>query len=212
MKKYKLRNQIISIMPAFWDYAYCIKFGLRAIQYRTSGWPNPPDYWVKRSVIKSEALRINAKDFIETGTFLGDTTWFLKGSFSNIWTIEIQENLATLAKIRFRKWRHIEVVLGDSSEVLEAVIKKIKFPAIFWLDGHYSGGITGRGTMDCPIWSELEQIKFVADQGISVLIDDARCFGKSPGYPSLKAMADYSSEHFRNHRFTVENDIIKIVP
>mgnify|MGYP001369983704 CR=1 FL=1 len=42
--------------------------------------------------------------------------------------------------------------------MLKNIIKNIDKPALFWLDGHYSGGVTGMGDNETPILEELEQI------------------------------------------------------
>jgi hypothetical protein len=42
--------------------------------------------------------------------------------------------------------------------VLPLIIKDLNEPAIFWLDGHYSSGITAKGDKICPIFEELDSI------------------------------------------------------
>ena len=56
---------------------------------------------------------------------------------------------------------------------------------LFWLDGHFSGGPTGRGDSDTPIEREVDAILLKAAPGSLVYVDDARCFGTLLGYPSL---------------------------
>jgi hypothetical protein len=76
----------------------------------------------------------------------------------------------------------------------------VQEPALFWLDGHYSGGETARGAQGSPIIAELETV-FSRKLDDVVLIDDIRCFTGFDGYPSLadlKALVaarrpDYSS-------------------
>ena len=36
----------------------------------------------------------------------------------------------------------ISIIQGDSGKILNSITNKLKKPAIFWLDGHYSSGIT----------------------------------------------------------------------
>ena len=40
---------------------------------------------------------------------------------------------------------NIELVNGDSGFELGRIIDKINHATLFWLDGHFSGGETGRG-------------------------------------------------------------------
>ena len=50
------------------------------------------------------------------------------------------------------------IVQGDSGKVLSEILLEINEPAIFWLDGHYTAGITARGVKECPIFEELDCI------------------------------------------------------
>lgn len=210
MNKYKIRNQLIGIMPDAFDFLYAIRYGLRAFRYRKCGWPVSPDYWVKRSMILREGIRIQARSFVETGTFLGDTTWFMRNHFSSIHSIELSENLATLAKNRFAKWGNIKIIQGDSSICLREIVSGIKSPALFWLDGHYSGGITALGKKECPVWDELHSIQS-SNLRFSIMIDDAREFSRNPAYPQLEEIFSHVESSLPSHRCFVENDIVFIV-
>lgn len=46
--------------------------------------------------------------------------------------------------------------------------------AFFWLEGHYSGGVTGRTEHDCPLWFELDAIKNSVRDDHVIVIDGAR--------------------------------------
>jgi hypothetical protein len=81
----------------------------------------------------------------------------------------------------------------------------------FWLDGHYSGGITHQGPTDCPICAELEAIEknlshFAA---VTVLIDDIRCFDPSipeyADYPDVDYLVDWARKN--KLRWHIEHDI-----
>jgi hypothetical protein len=68
----------------------------------------------------------------------------------------------------------------------------------FWLDGHYSDGITFKGDKDTPIVDELNHISMNLDRynEVCVLIDDVRCFDPEcpyvfTGYPTPAVL------HFR---------------
>jgi len=68
---------------------------------------------------------------------------------------------------------------GDSGKILYDVCKNITDPIVFWLDGHYSEGITARSNKNCPLYEELDQICQLKENNHTILIDDVRDFGKT---------------------------------
>lgn len=117
--------------------------------------------------------------FIETGTYLGKTTLAIEPLFQEIYTIEIKEELYHQAKNNYLGDK-INFLLGDSSHLLEKVCNNVNKKAIFFLDGHWSMGETGRGKKDCPLYEEIEQIIRHFKLPCIIIIDDYRLFGKGP--------------------------------
>ena len=189
-----------------------IRFLRYLAKWRREGYFIPLPALLKRSLILKEVLRTKADVFIETGTYLGDTTWFLRKYVNNIYTIEIDPQLAKLARWRFRNWKHIHVIKGDSGSILGNLIHKIDGTIVYWLDGHYTPGIGGRGSKDCPIWDELLAILQHSPQGFSILIDDVRCFGLTPGYPSVSEISAFLLKQKLGYEFKVEGDIMFFIP
>ena len=99
---------------------------------------------------------------------------------------------------------------GDSSKVLPELLDKIKKPCLFWLDGHYSGGITGKGDLNTPILNELKSIFSHQIKDHVILIDDARCFTGEEDYPTIKALKEFVIKNRPDWVFEVRNDIIRI--
>ncbi len=90
-------------------------------------------------------------------------------------------------KKRFAKVNKVYIIYGDSSKKIKQIVDKISSPVFFWLDAHYSGGITAKGKN--PILKELLDIfNNWSSKGV-VLIDDARLFGKGD-YPPLDSIID----------------------
>lgn len=208
-----IRNEIISIFPKLAELRDHLDLFRQSFIWRRKGWQVPLPHLVKRAILKAEAGRMQAEIFVETGTYLGDTPWFMRDVFRQIYSIEVEPTLAMLARHRFRNFSKVKIVEGDSSKKLSELAVQIDGPSLVWLDGHYSAGITGCGAKDCPVWEELEAIAELWKWPVSIFIDDARCFGQSgecSGYPQIGQIRDYAARRFPNHLFSIENDIIML--
>jgi hypothetical protein len=70
-------------------------------------------------------------------------------------------------------------MLGDSSVVFKSLLPTITDKCIFFLDGHWSSGNTGKSEKDCPLNEEITQINDLFKQEAIIVIDDFRLFGLS---------------------------------
>jgi hypothetical protein len=176
-----------------------------------NGKPVPPPHIVKQMAIKKYAKRYSILNFVETGTYKGDMVMAMSKTFKNIYSIELGEDYYQRAKERFTNQSHITILQGDSGEVLQELLLKIREPCLFWLDGHYSGGKTAKGAMDTPIRKELNHI-FKHNLALKhiILIDDAREFTGEGGYPTLNELNVFVKSAGYNN-FEIENDIIRIL-
>ncbi len=102
--------------------------------------------------------------------------------------------------------------MENSAEKLREILADLSEPALFWLDGHYSGGDTARGTLDTPILQELDLILQQPDPGHVLLIDDARCFGTDPAYPSVDRLRTFILERNPSLQISVSGDSIRVEP
>lgn len=120
--------------------------------------------------------------FIETGTYLGDTIFNVEPYFDKLYTVEFSEKYYNNAKNRYYG-NKIHFLLGDSAFVFEDLLPKITDKSIFFLDGHYSGGDTGKSIKDCPLEEEITHIHNLFQNEAIIIIDDFRLFGldKSSG-------------------------------
>ena len=178
--------------------------------WEKQGRPSPPPHIVKEELIKNFAQTFNTPILIETGTYLGDMVYAMKQSFSKIISFELDHKLATQAQKRFANDNHIDIVQGDSGKLLGDYLATINEPCLFWLDGHYSGGITAKGALETPIKNELAFILSHPIDGHVVLIDDARCFTGENDYPTIDELKNFVAERKPNHKFSVEHDAIRI--
>jgi hypothetical protein len=93
--------------------------------------------------------------------------------------------------------------------VLPLIIKDLNEPAIFWLDGHYSSGITAKGDKICPIFEELDSIFNNKPLNHVLLIDDARLFVDEDDYPTIEKLTKYVKNKNNNYQVEVKDDIIR---
>jgi hypothetical protein len=118
-------------------------------------------------------------NFVETGTFLGETIYSVEPLFKKLYTIEVKEEFYQNHVDRY-KGDKIKFYLGDSGEVLGKVIPEISGKTIFFLDGHYSAGITGTGEKHVPLYEELTHIMTLFKEEAVIIIDDLTMFGRGP--------------------------------
>ncbi len=164
----------------------------------------------KQKTIKEYASKFSVRVLIETGTYLGEMIEATKDSFDIIFSIELDQQLYEQAVEKFVDYEHILLVQGDSSSELPKVLDGINQPCLFWLDGHYSGGITAKGKMETPI---VEEVRHILNHSITdhvILIDDARLFVGRDDYPTLEELKKIILEKRPSWRWEVKDDIIRV--
>ena len=176
------------------------------------GRSSPPPHIVKETLIRDYARAFNTRILVETGTYLGDMVHAMRKSFSRILSFELDHALHEQACKRFAADDHIEIIHGDSGQLLADYLTNINEPCLFWLDGHYSGGITARGELETPIKRELEHVFAHPVAGHVILIDDARCFTGQNDYPTLDELQRYVRERTQGWQFSVKDDVVRIHP
>jgi hypothetical protein len=185
---------------------------LEILLWEKKGYPIPPPHVYKERVVKQYAKLLSITTFIETGTYSGEMVKANKKFFNRIYSIELDNALFVAAKQKFSKHKNISIIKGDSGAVLPELLKKISSPCLFWLDAHYSFGITARGDEDTPI---LKEVKCTLTHPMStqvILIDDAHCFVGQDGYPTIEELKKFVSRINSNMTMKIEDNIIRIIP
>lgn len=177
--------------------------------WKNSGCPLPPPHIIKQNAIKAYQEKYGYTTLIETGTYLGNMVEAQKNRFKKIISIELGVDLYEKAKERFKNDKNVTLMQGDSGKVLPLISKDLNEPAIFWLDGHYSAGITAKGEKICPIFEELDAIFDSKPFNHVLLIDDARLFIDEDDYPTIEKLTEYVKSKNDKYKIEVKEDIIR---
>ncbi len=180
-------------------------------EWENNGCPVPPPHLLKQMTIREYKEKYSSVILVETGTYKGDMVETQKKRFKKIFSIELETDLFSKAQKRFKNDKNVILVQGDSGKVLPSILSAINEPAIFWLDGHYSAGITAKGDKDCPIFEELDSIFNSKNFNHILLIDDARLFTGTGDYPTIEKLTEYVRSKNEKYRVEVKHDIIRYI-
>lgn len=166
---------------------------------------------------------INSCDFnffVETGTFKGDTVDAVRSYFDNVRSVEMSQTLYEAAKERFVDDDKVNLLHGDSAEILGSMSKELaKESVLYWLDAHWCVADSTSGeTSQCPLLMEIQQIQNLNIDSV-ILIDDARLFLAPPPaphdvaqWPTLHQIIESLQSISTQHEIMVVNDIIAFYP
>ncbi len=192
-------------MSSFKDFLYRYRSLKAYVKWIFNGKPSPPPHIVKQNEIRKYKRRYGLDIFIESGTFMGEMVNAQKKYFAKIISIELSNDLYVNAVKRFNGSQNIEILFGDSGKIIGDIIPKLTKPALFWLDGHYSGGNTAKSDIETPIMDELAFI-FQSKLHHVILIDDARLFIGKNDYPTLISLQSFAQSF--QYQLSVKHDII----
>jgi hypothetical protein len=168
---------------------------------------NSPQF-IKMKILDSAR---NVDLWIETGTYLGDTTQYLGEKGCSVISFEPSKELADAASRRFLSQSNIQIVNSLSEDRLDEVLDETS-PLVnhlaFWLDGHFSEGNTYCGPQQTPITSELNIIAKHASRFeiITIFVDDFRCFvSGQTDYPAPSSLTIWADEN--GFAWNIQHDI-----
>lgn len=131
--------------------------------------------------------------------------------FKELHSVELGEKLHAAAAKKFAEQEKVKLHQGDSGKVIKRIVPGFKKPVLFWLDGHYSGGVTAKADLDTPVKEELETI-LTAEQNHIILIDDAREFREGTDYSTVYELCKLVEHLNPAYTVSVANDIFKVEP
>lgn len=96
------------------------------------------------------------KNFIESGTYKGDTSRMAAEHFDMVYTVEINEELHNKSKEASQNYDNIMFILGDSVIQLNKLLPLITEPSLYFIDAHISGSDSSyNGKQLVPLYEEL---------------------------------------------------------
>ena len=178
--------------------------------WRLRGRPQRTPHLVKQRAVLEYARRFRLSTLVETGTYYGEMVAATRRVFRRIYSIESDAALAGLARRRFRRLPHVEVLQGDSQFLIPYLLTRLGEPCLFWLDAGYYGWDEQVGQMD-RLSLELRAILGHRLAHV-ILLDDAHGVDGRGGAPTLAQLTGALGRDFPGRDFAVRDDILRIVP
>ncbi len=171
----------------------------------------PPDPLEKREHLLDVFRSRHHAVLLESGTYLGDTVAYFLPHARRIVSIEVEPKLYADARERFANEPSVELILGDALDVVPQLVQMMDEPPLLWLDGHFSGGVTGQGQEVEPAGTILHRLARIRKpHGITAVIDDLRLFGRDPTFPTLDELVRNARAAFPDARMYVGLDSLVI--
>ena len=118
----------------------------------------------------------NIKNFVETGTYKGDTTLMASDYYDKVFTMEIVPELHYNSKLRAEKAgkTNINFYLGDSVKLLQQIVPLVQDGSVFFIDAHQSGFDTSNNGKQVPLMDELKVLLSTRLGPSLFIFDDVR--------------------------------------
>ena len=153
--------------------------------------------------------------FVETSTYLGETSSECARLFKEVYTIEDNHKLFLKAKKKFRNIPNVYCYEGDSEITLKKLLPKIHGKILFWLDSHHKYGQEQKGLASIALRKELEAIKQTGVKNSVILINEIQLFpgsASSSNELNLKEIQSLLKEINSSYQLWVLGDIAIALP
>ena len=178
-----------------------------------------PDYWwwklrgeppriphiVKQRAVLEYAHAFGLTTLVETGTYYGEMIAAVAAHFRRIYSIEIDPQLAALARNRFRRLSQVSIIEADSQTAVPKLSQELTEPCLWWLDAGYCGWAGADGRPD-RLGSEFEAILAARECRHVILMDDA------DGVAGLRELLARVEASHPDRQVEVAHNIIRITP
>jgi len=157
-----------------------------------------------RNIIHNKTVN----NFIETGTYLGNSSSEASKVFDTVDTIEIVPELHEQAKVNCANLKNITFHLGDTLQLLPDIIRDVisrGSGCVWFLDAHQSGAETGNNGIRVPLLNEINIILdgIQQDQDHIFIIDDVRLFSAYWDWNEISLQS--INECFKRRNIVIKN-------
>lgn len=121
------------------------------------------------------------RDFVETGTYVGQALAWASRGFERVWTVELNPDYLAQARLNNPGLANVAYLQGDSASELPKIVSRLTGSALFWLDAHAGAGFFANEDI-CPLVQELETV-LASPFEHCIIVDDARAFLAPPPPP-----------------------------
>ena len=181
------------------------------ISWYRRGLRPPSPMFVKHKILINNS--VSNSTWIETGTYLGQTTNLLRKNCSKVYTFEPEINLFHNAKNYLGRHNNVEVLNYTSEIGLKKILPKITGNVNFWLDAHAVSNNktkTYHGSTANPILYELEAIEdsITNFNKVCIFMDDVDLLRphENPDAPSLDYVINWCKKN--NLYWSIEHNIL----
>jgi hypothetical protein len=157
-----------------------------------------PHALTKFLIIDSVRRQTRAHTFIEAGTCLGTTAGRCARVFRQVFTVELDRDLADRSIQFLRNRRNVSVIHADALQAIPRIIEENDLDRIVvFLDAHAPLGSPVNGRLLEPAIEELKLLTAYRPRICGIIVDDFRNFGAAAGFPPrsclLRAAEDFCS-------------------
>jgi len=179
--------------------------------WRLRGRPERSPHLLKQRTVREYGQKFGLQILIETGTYYGEMISAMRKHFERIYSIEFDPGLAGRAIRNFEHFPNIQILEGDSQQVLPELLKSLREPALFWLDAGYYGW-AGLESDKRRLSAEFEAILRHPVNGHVILMDDARGLNGQNGALTVGELESRIESEFPGRLVEVKYDILRITP
>lgn len=169
--------------------------------------------FLKETFLKKVREKFGVNVFIETGTYYGKTTREASALYDEVYSVELSSHLYNDCVNALASQPNVHLYNGESPEFLKNILSTIKGTPLFWLDAHYSSGVTAHGKKETPVVEEVEAIQKSGIKNGVVMIDDMRYFCTTyKSYPSLTEICNLVLKINPDYQLILLGDVLIAFP
>lgn len=172
------------------------------LNYLGKNTKNYPPKQLKKDHLIYLVEKYKLKNFVETGTNMGDTLYTMIPYCDQLYSIEVKKDKFEQVKEKVKDFNNVYLYCGDSATKIMEIINYVKNSTLFWLDAHNS--LTKN-----PILKELNIILNSNCKDYVIVIDDLRLFSNHYHYPNRDEILKLAKQNNLDVEYSCDAFVIK---